>query len=747
MKKLFGIFLFILFSLNSFAQTDSVFVFDSLPPVDTASYQQIPAVQLKKFWKYHKGDNLRWADSSFDDRDWKRIDPSLDFEKLPDNTFENIGWFRLHIEVDSQFVNQTLGLMITQAGASEIYLDGKLLHRFGKIDRKNLENEERFDPQKLPVDIRFENGRKHLLAIRYAHAHAVNNFKNRGLNNPGFDIYIGKLRENVMFHYNGSMIPGTIFIFFFTFFFALCLMHLIFFLFYRTNKSNLYYSIFSALLGLYFLWIFMKLNFLIPDMVATMDYYIPHMYDFYMPALLAMLYTIFNKKIVKIFWVWLVLSIVDYSFSLLNVDIPYYGGILFLIMSLETLRIIIVSIFKKRDGAWIIGSGVIVMILFFMIFTLLGILGVGVHIGGSGWTGMIFGLITIYATLSIPISMSIYLAREFSRTSKSLIKKLIEVGDLSAKSIAQEKEKQEILSKQKENLEIQVTERTKEVVQQKKVIEEKNKDITDSINYAKRIQDAILPSEEQIKKMLPESFVLFKPKDIVSGDFYFFAHPQPLPLGGEKEQQKVLPNGEDLGGAVVVAAVDCTGHGVPGAVMSMVGHNHLKRIVSEQGITDTSQILDELHKQVLLSLNRDITKRDSKDGMDVSIVSIDKQKREVQFSGAVRPLYYFVNGSFNEVKGERYSIAGVKEIGSTPYASATITITEPTTFYLFSDGFADQFGGKDGKKLMSKNFRDLLSSIQKKSMSEQKTFLNNFIEEWKGGGEQMDDIMVIGIKL
>ena len=133
--------------------------------------------------------------------------------------------------------------------------------------------------------------------------------------------------------------------------------------------------------------------------------------------------------------------------------------------------------------------------------------------------------------------------------------------------------------------------------------------------------------------------------------------------------------------------------------------------------------------------------------MDAAIVSINKQKNEVQFSGAVRPLYYFVNGTFNEVKGERYSIAGVKEIGSVPYASTTIKVIEPTTFYLVSDGFADQFGGKDGKKLMSKNFRELLFSIQNKSMSEQKAFLDNFIEEWKSGREQMDDVMVIGIKI
>src|ERR1051326_3325237 len=145
MKKFFSVFIFLISFLYSFSQGDSVFVIDSFPARDTISFSQIPAVQLNKFWKYHKGDDMKWADPSFDDSQWPHMDPSLDFEKMPEGTFENIGWFRLHIEVDSQFVDQTLGLMLTQSGASEIYLDGKLLYAFGKIDRKNLENEERYD--------------------------------------------------------------------------------------------------------------------------------------------------------------------------------------------------------------------------------------------------------------------------------------------------------------------------------------------------------------------------------------------------------------------------------------------------------------------------------------------------------------------------------------------------------------------------------------------------------------------------
>jgi hypothetical protein len=186
---------------------------------------------------------------------------------------------------------------------------------------------------------------------------------------------------------------------------------------------------------------------------------------------------------------------------------------------------------------------------------------------------------------------------------------------------------------------------------------------------------------------------------------------------------------------------------VPGAFMSMVGHDHLQTIVNERKITDTAEILNELHKRVLFTLNRDISKRDSKDGMDMAILSIDQSKSEVQFSGAVRPLYYFNSAGFHEIKGDRWSIGGIKEIDEQPFSSTIIRMKEPTVFYLFSDGFADQFGGKKEKKIMTKRFKELLASIQDKSMNEQKIFLENFLEQWKAGREQTDDVMVIGLRL
>ncbi len=726
MKKKLLLICFLLCAVLMPGQNNAVFHLDSLPPVDTITYRQIPAIQLTKPWKYQKGDDITWADSSYDDSNWQLIDPSLDLEKLPENTFENIGWFRLHIEVDSQFINQTLGLMLTQSGASEIYLDGKLLHKFGKINRINPAKEERYDPLKLPVDIRFEKTRKHLLAVRYADAAAVSDFKKRGISSAGFDIFIGRLRENIAFRYNGSIFPAVIFIFYFTFFIALCFMHLMFFIFYRTNKSNLYYSIFAAGVGLYFFWIFMRADFVYPDTINKMNYFFNHLYDIYMTALLAMLYTIFNKKLPKLFWIWSVLAAADFILGALNINIPYFGGLLFLILSIEVIRIIIVSIYRKLDGSRIIGFGVIIMILFFMLFTVLGFIGKSINFNISGWSGLIIGILAIYATSSVPISMSIYLAREFSRTSRNLAKKLVEVEDLSAKAIDQEKEKQKILENQKETLEIQVEERTSEIIKQKTIIEEKNKDITDSINYAKTIQNAILPSKELKQELFPESFVLFKPKDIVSGDFYWFA---------EKDGKKLI------------ATCDCTGHGVPGALMSMIGNNILNQIVNEKGHTSPDEILNQLHKEIRKSLKQE-EQNDTKDGMDIALVTFNTDS-EIEFAGAQRPLWIIRNtedASLTEIKGDKYAIGGLQAEAERKFTNHKITLSKGDRIYVSTDGFADQFNVSD-KKLMTSKFKEILLSIRQKSMPEQEKFLDDYIEDWKGRREQIDDILVIGIKI
>jgi serine phosphatase RsbU (regulator of sigma subunit) len=264
-----------------------------------------------------------------------------------------------------------------------------------------------------------------------------------------------------------------------------------------------------------------------------------------------------------------------------------------------------------------------------------------------------------------------------------------------------------------------------ELSRKKKIIEEKNKDITDSIRYAERIQQAIQPPQKALAQAVPKSFIFYRPKDIVSGDFYWFA-------------QK--------GNYVFIAAADCTGHGVPGALMSMVGLNFLNQAVTEKGLEDTSAILEDLHYSVVAALKKNESTA-SRDGMDIALLRIDTLSREVQFSGAARPLCMATGNQVQLIKGDKYSIGGIKRQDDPPFSSVIIQPDGPASFYLFSDGFADQFGGPKGKKFMMKNLQELLNSVQSLPMNKQSEEIANAFGDWKKDTEQVDDVLVIGVRI
>jgi ligand-binding sensor domain-containing protein/serine phosphatase RsbU (regulator of sigma subunit) len=268
-------------------------------------------------------------------------------------------------------------------------------------------------------------------------------------------------------------------------------------------------------------------------------------------------------------------------------------------------------------------------------------------------------------------------------------------------------------------LEEKVEARTKELAQ-------KNKDITSSIQYAKRIQLAILPPLEQIAKHFPHYFVVYKPKDIVSGDFYWF---------GIKDGRKII------------AAVDCTGHGVPGAFMSMIGHNLLNQIISENGITQPDQILNALHRGVQAALKQGSNVVDTSDGMDMAICSISADNTELEFAGAYRPLYILNKEKFQRIDADKFPIGGSQLDVDRKFSVHKVALTKGDTIYMTSDGYADQFGGEKGKKFMVKRLNELLVSIQGQTMEEQGATLERTFEAWKGGHQQIDDILVIGIRV
>jgi sigma-B regulation protein RsbU (phosphoserine phosphatase) len=263
------------------------------------------------------------------------------------------------------------------------------------------------------------------------------------------------------------------------------------------------------------------------------------------------------------------------------------------------------------------------------------------------------------------------------------------------------------------------------------IIEEKNKDIRDSINYAQRIQQAILPSFEKINKVLNDYFILFKPKDIVSGDFYWHATVRTTPVNNEPPQD-----------IIVMAAVDCTGHGVPGALMSIIGSTILNQTTTSAAVNSPADALGFLNKEITKTLNS------IKDGMDMALCAINLKKMELQYAGANNPLYIVRQKQFIEVKADKQAIGADTDNSDVKvFTNHSIKLEKGDSIYLFTDGYADQFGGPNGKKFKYKKFQDLLIEIQDNSMEEQKHILNYHFEQWKGKLEQVDDILVIGIRV
>ena len=271
-----------------------------------------------------------------------------------------------------------------------------------------------------------------------------------------------------------------------------------------------------------------------------------------------------------------------------------------------------------------------------------------------------------------------------------------------------------------------VTRKQKKIIETQKVmVEQKNESITDSIDYALRIQNAIFPKKEVIRTLFSDYFIFFKPKDVVSGDFYW----------AERRRDKVI-----------FAVGDCTGHGVPGAFMSMIGNALLNEIVNEQEIDDADEILNHLKNGVIHALKQSGDADAHQDGMEMGLCILDKKINTLYFSGAYNSLYHFSNGKFTEYDGDKQAV-GYEQGKESPFTKHTISVSENDSIYLFTDGFADQKGEVSKRKFYSKPFRELIKSIHHLPMAEQEEIINKTFNDWKGNLEQIDDILVLGIRI
>ena len=671
-------------------------------------------------WRLLSGDDTIYANANYDDSKWLLLSNDSLIKGVDKK--QGIFWYRMHFSVDSNLIHVPLAFFIKQFGsATDVYLDGKFLKSYGKVGKDRQSEIAEFSINPQPFAFVFSDKKKHVLAIRYSNFHRTT-LVSKGLSmGKSFKISVKHLNAEIADVADPSKYFP--FIFFAAIFLTLGVVHLIMFIFNSEKKSNFSYSIYCIVIFLITYYCYYIITATDYDSITTFSKMIMYLSALVVVPLVSIMHRIFYGKRLRIFW--FITALIGVSLLLFFME-NYQAAammvvVVFMISTVEILRVIIKAIRRKKDGAWIFA---------FVIFLapLMGIISSnlpdefvlsGIRIPNN--TGVI---VLSSFILGLPFSMTLYLARDFARMGKQLKKQLKEITDLSEKTIHQEKEKKQILENQKSELEIKVVERTQEVWQQKEVIEIKNKEITDSLNYAKRIQTAILPDVKLIYKTLDQSFILYLPKDIVSGDFYSFAH----------KDNKVL-----------IAAADCTGHGVAGAFMSMIGSALLNQIINEKNITTPSIILDHLNEGIVDALKQ--KENETSDGMDISICAFDLNKTKLEFAGANRPLWIVRNKELLFFKPNKFPIGGLQVVHDEKFSQHTVELQKDDSVYLFSDGYADQFGGERGKKLMTKKFREILLSIQHQSMPDQQFHLHKYFNDWKGVNEQVDDVLIIGIRI
>lgn len=280
--------------------------------------------------------------------------------------------------------------------------------------------------------------------------------------------------------------------------------------------------------------------------------------------------------------------------------------------------------------------------------------------------------------------------------------------------------------KQKQKTNLALEEKNKIIEEKNIIVVEQHKDITDSIKYAQRIQQAILPPDKLWSDILPDSFVFYQPKDILSGDFYWI---------------------EETAEHIFIAAADCTGHGVPGALMSIVNYNLLNKAVLEQELSDAGKILDSVNKLLTQSLHQTFQESAVRDGMDISLCVINKETKRLNFAGAFNSIYIIRSNEIKELTPDKQPVGAFIEDNIKPFTNKYLQLMENDIVYMFTDGYADQFGGEKGKKFKYKNLQHLLLEIHHKPFPEQKKITKNWINDWKGNLEQIDDILLLGYKI
>ncbi len=645
-------------------------------------------------------------------------------KQFPSVSHQGIATYRLRIY--KQFDNTDFGIRLNRVDvAYKIWINDTLLYEAGKV----ATNKEDIVPAK-EIKTHYFNSKSDKIEIILQ----VSNFN---YNKGGIEssILFGTAKK-MQSKENWSL---ALSFFLFGLLLIVAVNHIILYWLRRDVTSSLYFAllIFSIAFNFILIGNHSIVSLLFPNMSWAMQLKLDYLGD-YISLFLFLKYisSLFKEecshKVIKLVLIYsvalsifvLVTSPLTFSYSLTQLHIVVA------IITLYILFVLSKAIVSKKEGSKQAMLGTFVLILAIANDVL------NNHLIISTFNLLPYGLAIFIIIQSYLISFRLSKAYQYS---VQLTDELDYFNDNLEKIV---KDRTSKILQQKEELEVQsesLIVANDEIVKINQILEgqsveinKKNKALTDSVNYAKRLQEAVLPEQRILDENFPNHFIFFKPKDIVSGDFFWY---------GEVDSSWDF---DEASKTKIIIAADCTGHGVPGAFMTLLGHNFLHLIVNIQEVIDPEQILYKLDQLVIETLKQ----RESgtmKDGMDIAVMSIDEEKEIVNFSGAGNPLFFIRNGELEEIRGANFGIGGVlrKEKVFTP---TKIPYQKDDIFYMVSDGFADQIGGPDGRKYYKKRFKELLVKIHQKPMQEQKEILNNIFEEWRGEKKQIDDVLVMGIK-
>ncbi|MEJ2053055.1 MAG: SpoIIE family protein phosphatase [Calditrichaceae bacterium] len=704
-KFLYLVFIFLIYS-NVLAQfTDTVYVQpDSI---------EKNSLRLDMAWRFHSGDSAVWASPKFDDSNWDTVNTRLELSDSLLDFWTGIGWFRKYIKIDSSLRNKTLGLIFSQEGASEIYLNGVLVQKFGKVD-STIEDEEVYDPYGAPVILRLDTSLVYTLAVRYSNARSVKNFKwyKKWNNMAGFISRIGPMFKTIRSRIMNESLNMVINIGIACVFISLSLLYLLLFIFYARRRENLYYFLFTLFIALAFA------SSMIPRFFAD-NYFVRIFWSIISGisivcifwSYLGFLYSIFYEKVQKQFYIatGLVIILIASMFLYLPdtiLQIILLGFIM--ISTLEGLRIIIVAIRKNKLHAWVIGTGVIIFVVFILSLFIIGFLRLNIDISYL-LSGFMIGL------LCIPISMSIYLAKNIATTNENLTKQLAMVKELSEKELEHEKRNAELKLKneQEKAAALEATLRAETAEAQSRAMQAEHDRKTKELEEARQLQLSMLPKELPKLPNL-DIAVYMQTATEVGGDYYDFH--------------------VDEDGTLTIVVGDATGHGMKAGTVVTASKSLFNSHAQNPDILFTFKEITRSLKMMDLHLL----------SMCMTLMKIKNNK--VQLSAAGMPpvlLYRQTTGKVEEMLLKGMPLGTFQEY---EYQLQETTIQPGDTILFMSDGLPELFN--DSKEMFGyEKIHDLFKSSGHLPVDKIIDTLKNAGSDWTNGADPQDDVTFVAVKM